>query len=636
MKLFEAYLELHDKQPVGAFSRPRKLYTLEEAQRFDEYGGRLTPEALLIDIDDSDQAETMLRMVKDLRLKCEVRETDRGMHFWFKQDGRYQKNLSRQKTAIGFTVDVKNGLGNSFAKLKSHGVERKVIYSLEEDGEFQAAPKWLNLMPESTVDISDLDKGARNSTLYSYQIQLIKAGLTKDECRECTRLINKYVLKNPLPEGELEVILRDEAYDNLLPDFFTEKGKFLHYEMAQFLAKKYSVKKIQGELYLYNEGWKLLSVSAKKLMIDMIPSLTNAQRNEVYNWIVDNYQDVPETPLSDARYILFNNGVLDIMTGTMQPQSPDFIILNKIPWDYRTDTRPNTVDVALDHISCGDASLRKLLEECAGYLFYRRNELRKCFLLLGPAQGGKSTFASALRNVLGEANYSALDISQLSERFKTAQITGKLANIRDDISDGYIVDPSVLKGLITGEELDGERKGEHPFKFKPYAKHVYTLNDMPRIKDKSGAVLSRLIIIPCRYVLNKADYDPQFIDKLTSKEAAERLIYLGVEALKGVLRRKAFTESASVQRELSEYDKTNRPVLGFIDEVVTDELLEREPVQGIWGLWVQYCDENGLEAGGRNRFTSEMKSALKSYTTRKKRVKGYPNPVAFFVREQFS
>ena len=51
-----------------------------------------------------------------------------------------------------------------------------------------------------------------------------------------------------------------------------------------------------------------------------------------------------------------------------------------------------------------------LLEEVIGYTFYRRNELRKAFILIGDKANGKSTFLDMIKNVLGEENVSALDI----------------------------------------------------------------------------------------------------------------------------------------------------------------------------------------------------------------------------------
>lgn len=61
-------------------------------------------------------------------------------------------------------------------------------------------------------DFPNLGEGdGRNQTLFNYILTLQSDDFTKEEARECIRLINRYVLKKPLSDKELEVILRDDA-----------------------------------------------------------------------------------------------------------------------------------------------------------------------------------------------------------------------------------------------------------------------------------------------------------------------------------------------------------------------------------------------------------------------------------------
>ena len=58
----------------------------------------------------------------------------------------------------------------------------------------------------------------RNTALYTYILTLQSEDFTKEEARECIRLINRYVLPDPLGDRELETILRDDAFKK--PDVF--------------------------------------------------------------------------------------------------------------------------------------------------------------------------------------------------------------------------------------------------------------------------------------------------------------------------------------------------------------------------------------------------------------------------------
>src|SRR5450756_468891 len=111
-----------------------------------------------------------------------------------------------------------------------------------------------------------------------------------------------------------------------------------------------------------------------------------------------------------------------------------------------------------------------------------RDRYGAAFFLTGGGKNGKSTYLDMVKYLLGRANYSALSLKSLDDRFKTAELFGKLANIRDDIGKAFIDDNSTFKNLATGNTINVERKNEDPFDFDPYAKLFFSANDMPRIR----------------------------------------------------------------------------------------------------------------------------------------------------------
>ena len=60
-----------------------ELLTLEEAQKYSEYAAVLNNNAVLVDIDDYEQSEILLKIVKAKNLQCKVTKTNRGKHFLF-------------------------------------------------------------------------------------------------------------------------------------------------------------------------------------------------------------------------------------------------------------------------------------------------------------------------------------------------------------------------------------------------------------------------------------------------------------------------------------------------------------------------------------------------------------------------
>ena len=58
-----------------------------------------------------------------------------------------------------------------------------------------------------------MDEGdGRNQALFNYILTLQSNDFTVEEIRETIRTLNKYVLKMPLPDKELNTILRDDAF----------------------------------------------------------------------------------------------------------------------------------------------------------------------------------------------------------------------------------------------------------------------------------------------------------------------------------------------------------------------------------------------------------------------------------------
>lgn len=212
-----------------------------------------------------------------------------------------------------------------------------------------------------------------------------------------------------------------------------------------------------------------------------------------------------------------------------------------------------------------------------------------------------------VKNMMGNENIASLDLKELGDRFKTAELFGKLANIGDDIGDEFIANASIFKKLVTGDQVNVERKGKDPFEFINYAKFLFSANVIPRIKDKTGAVQRRLTIVPfdAKFTPNDADFRPFIKDELCEQEPMEYLIQLGLAALKRVLLNNQFTTSTRVQGQLDEYEENNNPIIGFINEVGLDGI-ENEPSSMIYRKYKEYCIANNLQALSAIEFSRQV------------------------------
>lgn len=603
--LYKGYVSTSGKKATMPFKdkSSSELLTLEQAQRFPEYAGILADDTVLVDIDDEEQSKIMLKIVEAKQLKCKVYATTRGMHFLFKTNQPMQ-NRTHCHLGIALTADIKGGGRASYQVLKFDGKEREVVY---DTGEYQNIPKYLTPIKSNMNLLNMMEGDGRNNTLFSYILPLQQNEFTIDECRECIGVINDFVLKDPLSEDELKVILRDGAFNK--PTFFTSKGAFLFDKFARYLLQSDNIIKMNGKLYIYRNGiYECGDEYIEAAMIEHIPTLNQSKRKEVLSYL--NLLVTKESAVADANLIAFNNGVLDIVNDTFTDFSPEYIITNKIPHNYYPGAQSELLDRVMLKLACGDETVLKLLYQAVGYTFYRRNELRKSFFLLGEKRNGKSTFLDMVQTLLGEDNVSNLDLCEIGSQFRTAELVNRLANIGDDINDEWVSNTATFKKVVSGDVITVEKKGKDPFKLRSFAKFFFSANSLPRLgrgKD-SSALMDRLVVIPfdAKFSKEDVDYDPFIKYKLREEAVIEALIVKAIPALKEVLADQEFVQCDRVNENLVEFEKSNNPILEFFDDL--DEAdYKNEPVKTVYQKYATFCLSNNLQALSALEFQKQMK-----------------------------
>lgn len=625
--LYKGYVETKGKASIEKLKNRTTWKTLDEVKDRPGYGGVLANDTILVDLDDGDQAEILMNIVEALQLNCKVVQTSRGKHFLFKNH-TVDRNRTHVPLAVGLTADIKVGSKLSYEVLKVNGEERFVEWDVEPGEKYDELPKWLQPV-RAAADFLDMSAGdGRNQALFNYILTLQANDFSVDDCRECIRILNQYVMKDPLDAAELEVILRDEAFQK--PVFFLG-STFLFDKFATYLKNNSHVVKINSQLHIYQDGIYINGYKhIEQTMIDMIPNLKKTQRREVLDYMELIAEEV--TP-SDARYIAFKNGIYDLVTDTLLPYSPEYVITNRIPWDYIPDAQSELAERTLNKLACDDPSIVALLQECIGYCFYRRNELGKAFILTGDKSNGKSTFLDVIKYMLGDENISALDLKELGDRFSTSMMFGKLANLGDDIGDDFLsgTQVSTFKKIVTGNRIKAERKGQDPFEFNPYIKMLFSANDIPRMKDKTGAVLRRLVIIPfnATFTVNDPDFDPYIKYKLVEQGSIEYLIRVGIEGLRRVIQQNHFTQSERVDREIKEYEEENNPIAGFIEDQGMD-MIENQLTADVYKRYQVFCADNSLTPMSNIVFSKQINKRL-GLTVKQRKISGQVKKL--FIRE---
>ena len=396
-----------------------------------------------------------------------------------------------------------------------------------------------------------------------------------------------------------------------------ERGTVYAGRFSDFLIEEYNIVRIDGVLNLYKDGAYVKdNDDIERTMLRFFPEISSSKRMEVMKQIDLKAPDYSGSENHD-NLIVFNNGIYDIIKKKLMPCSKDYVLPNRIPWDYNPDAYCKDLDNLLDRVSDHDPEIRALIEEMWGCCL-KRSPDNVAFFLVGGASNGKSTIQSIGIKMLGRQNVSSTDLRAFStDKFASADLYGKIANISDDISGEYISDPSMFKSLTTGEYIRAQRKFGQPFDFAPYSTMVFSANRIPRVKDADGGVRRRMKIIPFKHVFSSKDkdYDPGIknrilygTDDCSAEEAMSYFINIALAGLDRVMNQ-GFTESQHVNSAVEEYDHECNPILDWCDEYLEsheDFLGEsRADVYFNYTLWADHAGQKAMSQRAFSTFLCE-------------------------------
>lgn len=609
------YIILNNKTPTHGFKNGEGTYTKDEAMAFDNVAVVVPKGYIVLDFDTTSDAELMLKLVDALDLKTKVMKTTRGIHCWFKASEKEPKNFIKQRLAIGLYCDRKSGGRNAYVKIKQDGEPRKWIRQVKMK-DIQEVPKWLSAIstPANKFNFKSMGDGSgRNQELFDYIVYLQAKGFTRDEIRETIPIINDYIFEDPLSESEIASICRDEAFkpdDEIQAQI--KKANFNHVEIAEELIEEHSLINYNNTIHEYKNGCYVPCETLGKYIRNKVYAIKNNQRNEVVSYIND-MERISSKDLKLNPYIInVKNTRFNLKTNECLPFDKSIIDFSQLPVVYDATAYCADLDKMLNRVFLADREVINLFEEMLGATLLKHSKYQKAFLFYGGGSNGKSTILDLIKTFLGGRNYSAIALEKVTDRFNTAELENKLANIGDDIDNVTIKDTGTLKKLFSGNSIMVERKGERPYTIEPYATHIYSCNNIPRSFDKSDGFYRRWIMIPfdAKFTTDDEDYDPLIGEKITTDEALSYLLNLAIRGARRLITRGKFTEPRKVKIALNKYKIDNSTVLTYLDDnlLSVTELLEK-PKDVLYSEFVDWCKLSGIKTSnitGKKAFYREI------------------------------
>ena len=303
--------------------------------------------------------------------------------------------------------------------------------------------------------------------------------------------------------------------------------------------------------------------------------------------------------------VMVKNGVLDLATRTLMPSSPAYGFTRRLNVTYDPTVDDTFMRNYLNEIVATDRDIALLTQ--MGAQAITQMQIKKSYICYNKSgNNGKSTFLSFIREFLGSNNVSSITLQDLEkDKFRAANLEGKLANIQPDLPKGTIVDESTFKVATGGDTMAIEPKYQQAYDYLNSAPFIFGCNEIPTIKTSSNAFYNRVYLIEFP---NQFTVDPKFNELLFTEENKSAYLNLALEAVRKLKTEGPIAQDESVTREQWSQLSDNAYRFAKNHMAIDNESTVPIPFKDLHYVYTQDCIKNGESAKGQNKFKSTLVS----------------------------
>lgn len=390
-------------------------------------------------------------------------------------------------------------------------------------------------------------------------------------------------------------------------------------------------------IYIYNEEagtWKEDEVRLQQYIQELVGMNTFTEK--FYDHVRLNLNMVSMKNVhfnSNSNIIVFKNGYIDVSEEelTLHPHSKDNYMTISIPHNFNLDKYKLFINDEYRNKfeSKGTRFIRSIVksEEYENLLKLLGLVMTtkipdKMFFLSGEGANGKSSFIEVIQKLIGKSQYSNESFHRIAdEKFVSSGLVGKLANIFADIGDKRILESSVIKSIITGDEIPVEKKYKDAYSARIFAKLIFSANTLPTASDYSYGYWRRNLIINFPYQFRKDvpeinngkifKADKTILDFLNDPEEMSLIATLAVYYLKKWMA-EGFNESEDSIKTKEELRIESNSVAEFTEEFISasDDRLKAFSPDMIYQFYSKYCEAANKKPEQVSNFKKHLKTII--------------------------
>lgn len=312
---------------------------------------------------------------------------------------------------------------------------------------------------------------------------------------------------------------------------------------------------------------------------------------------------------SSDNIINIKNGLLNTNLNKLVKHTSSYVSVTQIPVEYSPSASCSRIEEFLESVF--DTTDVEVVKEYIGFLLIKRYIFHKALMLTGETGTGKTTFQRMIISFLGGNNISTRTLQDLCEdKFASADLFGKLANISDDIPSNAIKYAGKFKQVTGESRLSGQKKFQNSFDFFSNAKIIFSCNELPPAHNGDDAYYYRWLIIETKHRFIK-DANRNLINELTAPEEMSGLLNLALKYRKKLLEQNDFSYNTSIDYSVKRYLLTVKDSIAkFANKTLErdgDSYIEK---QKLYETYEEWCCDSELPAKPENAFHRRLQAIL--------------------------
>lgn len=340
---------------------------------------------------------------------------------------------------------------------------------------------------------------------------------------------------------------------------------------------------------------------------------TNMQVKEIIESIRRRtYYDREELERQPKHLRPVGNGLWDIKNKKLLKFTPEYVFLSKINIPHISSAQcPKFIKFVKQVLDTEKEFL--VCQEWLGYCLLNDVRFSKALLLYGDGENGKSVLLNIIKYFLGSRNVTSISLQYLEHSpFAPVRLFGKVANIFADLPKKALSQTSVFKMAVAGDSLSGEKKGKDSFEFTPYAKMMFSCNEVPRSPDRTRGFFRRWIILKFNQHFPEGDprRDENLFDKLKDKKEMDGILQFALEGLYRLIEQKGFTSHMTMAEVENFWLRHSDSVAAFTLDMIEKDSLQDAPKSLVFETYEKYCELKNYPAEEANHFWRRFKEII--------------------------